>query len=320
RMLRPVGEAFEGTGKCGGVRPDKFQLPGALYRMGSDRYREIEPASIHLSTRLSENDKRTFIWTEFQGNGCTVAVILKLWQVPNRTLYTIPPFGLFTGDPEGRLNGNVLITLVGDEIDITVFQFPVEEYHRIRFFRTHIGLHSYPREGFLQTNPVKYHPFAVLVFSNGFSVDMAPELPRQFLHLLIGLLIIGKAGRTQWFGTKDHPSLLPQLLDFPEQCRTHGFQLWKNEDLIRKTVGQSETAVFQRQSVEDDLGIDIVKGIPFRQGWILHPGQFRGVLTNEIGDIRYVTPLLQHEVAALKVGDKAIHVIVPGVEPVKFVA
>src|SRR5690606_16221485 len=185
RMLRPVGEAFEGTGKCGGVRPDKFQLPGALYRMGSDRYREIEPASIHLSTRLSENDKRTFIWTEFQGNGCTVAVILKLWQVPNRTLYTIPPFGLFTGDPEGRLNGNVLITLVGDEIDITVFQFPVEEYHRIRFFRTHIGLHSYPREGFLQTNPVKYHPFAVLVFSNGFSVDMAPELPRQFLHLLI---------------------------------------------------------------------------------------------------------------------------------------
>src|SRR5690606_31401133 len=123
-----------------------------------------------------------------------------------------------------------------------------------------------------------------------------------------------------WFGTKDHPSLLHQLLDFPEQCRTHGFQLWKNEDLIRKTVGQSETAVFQRQSVEDDLGIDIVKGIPFRQGWILHPGHFRGVLTNEIGDIRYVTPLLQHEVAALKVGDKSIHVIVPGVEPVKFVA
>src|SRR5690606_17301981 len=125
-MLRPVGKTFEGTGKRRRVGTDKLQLPGTVHRMGSDRFGEIQPAGFHLSPGLSENDKRTFIWTEFQGNGRTVSVILKLWQVPNRTLYTIPPFGLFTTDPEGGLYGNVLITLVRDEIDITVFQFPVE--------------------------------------------------------------------------------------------------------------------------------------------------------------------------------------------------
>ena len=83
---------------------------------------------------------------------------------------------------------------------------------------------------------------------------------------------------------------------------------------------KGQQTVFHSHVTKNHLRIDIVELISFRKSRLCDARHFGRILTDEVGDIRHIQSLLQHEVAAFQVGNEQIQMGIPSIVTIELIA
>ena len=173
-------------------------------------------------------------------------------------------------------------------------------------------------ENLLHRTTVEDHALAETV--DVFPLFGSPQLGGHRLHAAVGLRITRKARGAHRGGSQHHGTVVHELHHPLQHLGTHRLLPRQHQHAVLRAVGKRQQAVAHRSVTAQHLGVDVIELVARRQRRVAHARHLRHVLTDEIGRIGHVQPLLEHEVTAFEIGDEEVQLVEPRVVAVELVA
>ncbi len=199
------------------------------------------------SKRLTKDHKDRASSRQLQGDTCTPLQTFKLTHLDLSAGGGIPEFGLTSGHPKFRREGDRLFLLVAHKINIKVLSGTMR-VKDLFLGRQEVRDLIQLRKDLFQGVAAEDAAFTNCAILNLHSQIIAPDFFRSFEHLSIAVRVVLQTGRTQEGIAHQHHALLHKPRQLLSQVRCHCLARGQHQHAVTCAMRQRKIPVFARRT------------------------------------------------------------------------